>query len=500
MSSITTKHPLYESCEDDWITMRDLYKGERAIKAKGERYLPPTASMVLDGYGAKQPSTNIGNTAYEAYKVRAVVPDYVKDAVEAAIGIMHRKPATFELPTLMKPLIESVTATGEGLQLLLRRINEEQLVSGRLGLLADMAANLSDEYKDALPYISLYQAESIINWDDAVSSESVRSLNLVVLNESGFERKDVFEWEQVEAYRVLQYGDVSINEQPLTSVYLSGVFTNDSGSLEYNLANMKPPMRMGAVLNEIPFAFINSKDVTSTTDEPPLLALGRIALTIYRGEADYRQNLYMQGQDTLVVIGSVSNPSGLPGQDEAIRTGAGSRIDVDTGGDAKYIGVQSEGLAEQRSALENDRKRAETKAGQLVDAQGNKQESGEALKVRIAALTATLNQIALAGAAGLESVLRSIARWVGADPLQVKVIPNTDFSDPDFPAEDLMKLITARTMGAPISIKTIHDLMVTKKLTTLTLEDELKLISEENEANPQLLLPSSSDQNSNPDE
>ena len=39
--ALDSTHPLYDRYVQDWITMRHLFEGERAVKAKGEVYLPP---------------------------------------------------------------------------------------------------------------------------------------------------------------------------------------------------------------------------------------------------------------------------------------------------------------------------------------------------------------------------------------------------------------------------------------------------------------------------
>lgn len=478
--SLDSTHPLYDEFADDWRTQRDLYRGERVVKSRGETYLPATAGMRLDGMLAKQP----GRAAYDAYKLRAVFPDYIKDGVEALIGLLHQKEAAIELPAVMEPLRERATVNGESLNMLLRRINEEQLVTGRLGLLLDLPVN--PDPAAPLPYVATYIAEAIRNWDDGNQQiEGFNNLNLVVLDESGPIRNNEFVWDTQTKYRVLMVGKLQENETEGT--YTMGTFANDgSGAASFNATAMLPPMIRGQVLNEIPFVFVNTKDIISTPDDPPLLGLGRLALAIYRGEADYRQCLFMQGQDTLVVVGGIRNPDGAAGEDDAIRTGAGSRIDVEQGGDAKYIGVSANGLSEQRQALENDRKRAETKSGQLISAKGSQQESGEALKTRLAAQTATLNQIALAGAAGLENVLRIAAKWLGANPDEVSVTPNLEFSDFNLSGQEIVYLMTARTMGAPLSKESIHSLMVDRGITKLDYETEIDKIGEEDANSPTL--------------
>lgn len=479
---IDATHPDYQEFLSDWATLRDLYRGERVVKQKGQVYLPATQGMQLDGMAK---STDIGYKAYEAYKLRAVFPDYVREGVEALVGLLHQKEPTIELPVAMEPLREAATLHGESLNDLLRRINTEQLISGRIGILADLPK--TPDPAKPLPYLTTYVAEAVRNWDGAEAQDRA-SLNLVVLDESGYVRNDEFTWELVTKYRVLQLGKLEENEQ--TAKYLQGTFSNAGGaSNEYNAAAMQPPLLRGTALEKIPFAFINSKDIVPAPDDPPLVGLGRLVLAIYRGEADYRQNLFMQGQDTLVIVGNVRNPSADEGEDDALRTGAGSRIEVDLGGDAKYIGVSATGLAEQRVCLENDRKRAETKAGQLINAQGSQQESGAALRTRLSAQTATLNQVALAGAAGLESVLRIVAEWMGANPDEVKVTPNLEFADFELSGKDILDLTSARTMGAPLSKKSIHDLLLDRGITKLDFDTEMDTISEEDAGQPPAVTP-----------
>lgn len=463
--SLNSKHPLYEKFSPDWELMADTYEGERKVKEEGVKYLPPTAGMLLDGMGA----SDDGYKSYQAYKLRAVFHDYVKEGVEALIGLMWQKPPTIELPESMEPIRENATTNGESLEILLRRINEQQLVTGRIGLLADLPR---DAEPNTLPYVALYVAQSVVNWDDSSDQRSTNSLNLVVLDESGFVRTHDFTWEKKSKYRVLQLGDLDENEPEGTVKYFQGVFTDET----FNPEAMKMPMYMGKPLEQIPFVFINSKDIIASPDYPPLIGLGRLTMVIYRGEADYRQNLYMQGQDTLVTIGSIVN---LDSVDDSLRTGAGSRISMDLNGDAKYISVGSEGLSEQKEALDTDKGRAETKAGQLIKGSGSEQESGAALRTRLAAQTATLNQIALTGAAGLQHLLRTMATWIGANPEEVNVRANLEFSDFEIGGREFVDLMTARTMGLPLSLQSVHALMVERGLTKLDYDTEISTIEEE---------------------
>lgn len=460
--AIQDKHPLYSKFLADWEQMRDTYRGERVIKERGLRYLPPTSGMSQDGMS---PSDR-GYRAYMAYKHRAVFHDFVSDAVEAMVGVMHAKPPVIELPEAMEPMRERATINGESLELLLRRVNEQQLVTGRLGLLLDLPATPTTEQPQL--YIAMYLAENIINWDDGARDElTLPELNMVVLDESEFERGSDFTWEFVNKYRVLMQGDAQSNEPQGT--YRTAVFRDASTSFSEE-ALLAPSIR-GNVLDQLPFVFVNTKDIVASPDDPPLLGLSGLSLAIYRGEADYRQNLFMQGQDTLVVIG------GDP--EESYRIGAGATITPPQGGDAKFIGVSAEGLGEQRQSLENDKRQAVSKSGALAENETRERESGEALKIRVAARTATLNSIALTGAAALQELLRRGAKWMGLDPETVKVTPNLDFAAEELTGKTLVELMTARNLGAPLSRRSVHRLMKDKDLTEMEYEEELDEIDEE---------------------
>ena len=469
--TISSKHPLYMQKIDLWEQMRDCYQGQHKIKERGTKYLPPTAGMVADGLLAGAPSIHTkGGQAYLAYRCRAVYPDLVNDAIEALLGIMHQKPAKIEVPTRMEPMIEQLTLRKESAQMLLRRINEEQLKTGRLGLLLDMPENPEP---DRLPYAAMYFAENIINWDQGRRDGiEVENLNLVVLDETEDERQEDFTWENIEKYRVLVLGDTEMNEPGGQGVYRVGVFRERE---DFSESEMVVPNINGQTLNLIPFTFINTKDIVPDPDQPPLLGLADLSLTIYRGEADYRQSLFMQGQDTLVLIGS---------QEEDIRVGANATIHLPTGqgNDAKFIGPDSAGIPEQRMALENDYSRAAAKGSELINNMSSDAESGEALKIRVSARTSTLNQIALTGAFGLQNCLRQAATWLGEDPMQVIVEPNLDFTDIELKGDELVKLMTAKSLGAPLSLQSIHRKMQDRNLTEMPFEDEIDLIEEESVA------------------
>lgn len=472
---VEQKHPDYSDRQADWVQMRDTYGGERLIKEAGETYLAATSGMVEDGSRGGDPNAR-GAVQYNAYRTRARFPDLVSEAVQALLGVMHHKPPVIELPAAMEPIREFATNRGESLEMLLRRINEEQLIVGRIGLLADIE---DKGPRLGQPYIATYVGERILNWDEGEASPlSLQNVNLVVLDESGNQRKG-FDWDAHKQHRVLVLGKLDQADDDGDTTYQVAIVEEGADFDEKDLRPVKAVK--GSVSKEIPFVFVNTRDVSATPDAPPLLPLSNLCLGIYRGEADYRQSLFMQGQDTLVTIGNLidSDDSVETGGKGTVRTGANAQLALELHGDAKYVGVDSTGLEEQRMALENDYARAAQRAGELLDSVSREKESGDALRIRVAARTATLNQIALTGGYGLQLLLQSIARWIGADPTQVSVAPNLDFIDDEMTGRELVDLMTAKTLGAPIALRSVHKKMQDQGLTDETFEEEVRIITED---------------------
>jgi hypothetical protein len=469
--SLETKHPRYIERLLDWTLLRDATKGERAIKDKRTTYLPATSGQTQDGLGNNQE----GKAQYDDYICRARFPEFNKTAIQGMIGIMHREPATIQVPAKLEGMLERATANGEPMQTLLRKINEQQLEVGRLGLLVEVPSGLGPE---AIPFIATYNAESVQNWDDGRKEQGEQVLELVVLNESEHERTSQFEWEWITKYRVLSLSGVvegipNTDQGPVADgqyVVAAVRERNDVGPGDFIL-----PSIAGNTLEKIPFVFINPSDLVSTPDDPPLLPLANLSLVVYRGEADYRHTLHMQGQETFVISGAT--PQSLDGDKR--RFGAGAFLELPMGGKAEFVGVSADGLDAQQKALENDKAEAAQLGAHLMDNIGAGVESGEALRIRVAAKTANLIDIARTGAEGLKQALRMAAEWVGANPEEVVVDPNLDFADDPMTGKMLAEFMGAKVMGAPISLQSIHKLMQDRELTEMEFEEEVEVIQQE---------------------
>lgn len=430
MQDPTIKHPSYCSFEDSWELMRDSVAGEDEVKKKGEKYLPmKTGTAVIDDPVSKK-------RVYDLYKTRAEFPEIVAPTIRGAVGVMLGKTATIELPPELEHMRERATLDGLTLEALHRRIGMEVLTTGRYGLLPGVDA-------DGVPYLSGYVAESIINWD---SHHGVPYY--VVLDESGpYRDKETGKWETKCRLR-----ECVVDE----SGYRAREWEKDERTGEwYPEDEVFASTPKGQTLDFLPFVFVGSLDLTPAPDDVPLYGLAKLAIRIYRLDADFSFSLHMTSEPTPVAIG-FDDPVSAIKEGAAPKTlGSSVLWLLPSGGDAKYLEFSGPGLQKQSDAIKEAFDRAAQFGAQVIQS-GQSNESGEALKLRAASQTATLTSIAQTTAAGLERALRNVAIWVGADPMKVVVTPNLDFFDRTISAQEIQAMVTAWQAGA-ISHRVLFD-------------------------------------------
>lgn len=440
--AVDTKHPSYVALAEQWQLMRDTAGGEGDVKAAGEEYLSQPSGFKAQADG--------GKALYTAYQKRAQFPEIVSPTIHGMVGVIHRTEAQIELPPAMEPLWERATKDGLPLEALHRRITAELLTTGRYALLADASSEGSD-----LPWLAGYTAEALINWAD--------DRTLFVLDESGL-RREGFRWEAQRRFRVLEMKDGAYTVQTFTGSELA------AGEV------LQPRGRGNVQLTEIPFVVIGARDLSLPPENPPLMGVSRSAIALYQLSADYRWQLFMTGQETLVVING----------DAPAAVGAGAVIAIKQGEqigtpDVKYVGPAGTGIAAHRVAIQDERAAAAQAGARLFNSAENKSaESGDALRIRFAAETATLTSIAQASAQGLEKALRHIAVMIGHKPEDVTVKPNLSFVDSTLTPQEAVQLVSVWQSGA-LSKQTLYENLQRGELASAerSFEEEEELIAAE---------------------
>jgi hypothetical protein len=428
MTGVSTKHPdITMEREYEWRLMRDTYAGQEQIKyamrntrhagtstaltSRGEIYLPKP-----NGFAAMPDK---GLAAYEAYKLRAMLPEYVAPTVAAMVGIVHGRETQLVMPDAMAFLEEDIDGQGTPREIFHQRITRNLLLMGRYGLLADAPEGGGN------PFLRGYSAETIINWDQG----------FYVLDESHLSR-DGFAWELVHRFRVLEI---------VEGRYRVRVYEGDGGDL---VSEAFPVSRGGAAVDMLPFAVATSRDLTPDVETPPLIGVAQAAIAAYQLSADYRHQLYMSGQETLVAINGDAPKAVGAG---VVHTMKGSS---DLQPDLKYVSPTCSGINAHREAI-TEQRQAAMEAGARMFQSGQGQESGEARRMRFASEMANLQSIANMSAALLETGLRHVAAFMGLDPRDVVATPPADLLDRTMTPQDLQALFAVYSQGG-MSWETYH--------------------------------------------
>lgn len=411
--AVDSKHPDYTAHQTEWKLMRDTERGPLAISDAGEIYLPKPSGFISQ--------EDKGVALYGAYKQRARFPDIVSPAIRGMVGLIHRKEAQIEMPDAMLPLTEKCTKEGLTLDAFHMTITQELLRTGRFGVLADAAPEGSD-----IPFLAGYTTEAIINW----SKEG----DFFVLDETGLVRQG-FEWVKQDKFRVLEM----VSGRYQQTVYDSAV--EDGGTA------IPVSTKGNGVLEDIPFVVGNPNEITQEIGEIPLIGVSRASIAIYQLDADYRLQLFMSGQETLVLSGADEVPAYV---------GASVVLKLPKEATAAYVGPSGEGISAHKEAIADAKQDAVASGAQLFDTKQSGQESGEALRLRFGAAAATLTSIAQTSAAMLERALRNIAIFMNLDPEAVVVKPNLRFVETVMTPADA-KALMELWMGAAISKETLFE-------------------------------------------
>ena len=408
---VKTKHPsLTGERLAEWKLMRATLDGESAIKRDGETYLTKPG-----GFKANPAAES---ALYSAYKSRAQFPEILAPSIAAMIGIVHGQEIDIQIPKGMEYLWEDADGNGLPLEAFHRRITRDLLVMGRYGVLADAPEGGGD------PFLSGYSADTIINWDT----------DFWVLDESGM-RRNGFAWANVEQYRVLS----------MDGVYVQGLWSGTG-----KLAEVPVNGSGGKALPRIPFAVANARDLTPKVETPPLIGVSRAALAIYQLSADYRWQLFMSGQETLVAINGDPPTFVGAGAVHHMMGGEGQTPDL------KYVSPSCSGIDAHLKAMEDNRIAAIQAGARLLEQSDAVQESGSARKLRFASETATLTSIAQASCALLERSLRNVAMMMGLTEDEIVVTAPTDLLDRTMSAADLAALFGVYDAGG-MSWESYHE-------------------------------------------
>lgn len=454
----------YEAHEPLWVKARDCVAGEETIKARSQVYLP-----ALGGASVAQ---------YAAYRDRAMFYSASEKTVTGLGGTILRKPTDYEWPEARMGELENLGLRAESMDQLIKTTVHEVLTTGRVGALVDVA---EEEVKTAMgaPYIALYDAEDIINWQEQ-TIDGQRVVTMIVLRETvDADGEDEFTKTKQHQYRVLRLGfaPAAARDEEGEIVGIADGFTQadilkpfyyqelwvkvegaDKGKDEFVLdRRITPRQNGGRLLNEIPFVFFNKSDTSPTPSKPPLLDLMNVNLSHYRNSADLEHGLHFTALPTPWATGFEAKAE--------LSIGSGvAWVSEEVGAKAGMLEFTGKGLQAIEMAMNRKERTMAVLGARMLEHQKPSTEAADTLRMRASGEQSALSNIAITVSEGYTNLLRWVFVWTSAtapDPQSLDTVSvelNKDFNALGLDSKQLTSLMAAYQGGA-ISWETwVHNL------------------------------------------
>ncbi len=448
---VDDKHPDYDKMLPLWAKCRDCAEGEEAVKARneGKTYLPMLSGQVMDG--------GQGQVDYRAYRDRAMFYGASGRTVAAMTGAIFRKDPDLAWPESKADLLEHVSSTGDSFRETGALAFDELLTVGRFGLLVDAAPNMMAQTgadSSPEPFVSVYFAENIINWDHAVVDGRKVSA-MVVLTEliDVPDENDPFKRKKQERIRVLRLGvplppldDSSIDKNASFEdrlallglmvsdfedgpIYFQDVWIRNEGNLSSSQAwehfdTIVPRMNGGRLMREIPFVVVNPTRTGLEPEKPPILALANVNLSHYRNSADLEHGRHWCALPTAVAAGFDSKKQWRVGSMVAWAT------DIPTA-KAYYLEFTGAGLGHIQKGMDSKERLMAILGARMLEETKKAQEAAETVRLRQSGEMSVLSRLSMSASEGFTKTMRRLLAWLSptaGDGSKASVAFNRDFA------------------------------------------------------------------------
>jgi hypothetical protein len=436
---VNTYRKDYSQFKEIWTKTRDAIAGEEKVKFARFKYLPQL-------YGQKQED-------YMSYLTRARYINFVGRVRNVGIGQIFRKTPVLE--DIADDYMDNADLTGRSFTYFMREVSSEIMTCGRVGVLVDYSED------QARPYLTMYTAESIINWHTDIV-DGITKLSLLVVEGTIDQPKndDIYEVEEIKTYKEFILKD---------GVYKVRDYTKSPKDKQPVLVGEYTPIINDNTFNYIPFYVITPDGISYDLKPGVLTDIANINLGHYVNSADYENMLHWTGARTIIVTGY--NETECP-------FAVGGVVALDANGSASYLEAKSD------SALEEAMKRKEEQmaaiGSAILSGKGRYVASAQTAQTQSQGEYATLADIANALSCDVTKIMSLFMEWDGKPSENVRVEFNTDFDMTELVFSDLTPLLAAVGSGN-MSKRTYFNILQQKEVYPKgwTYEDEQEAIAED---------------------
>lgn len=457
--NLSTPHPLYNKNKEIWKKCRDAVGGQEEIKEGATKYLPK-----LNGQTDPE---------YTNYLDRAQWFGATSRSKKAYIGMLFRKsPQLFfdkekkEEDKEIQALFDSISSEGQSLTEFAQEAASELIDVNRCGVLVEFPTDedaLSSvsayEYektikvKNITPVISMYPAESIVNWGWKRIGKNIVPM-FFVLKESEYDSYDrgTLSAVKTDIYRVLvlepfegSYRYKQIECEP----------TNTAGtSNKQQVSSISYPLKEGRYLPFIPFFVFDDQGLNFKTIKKPMINdLSNTNIGHFKNSADWENELHIVGHKTLF----------FPGWDKKLygNPKIGGALAGPINGEPKMIEASSDSGI--RTEMDKKKEEMAVLGSEVISSGASYIASVDTARVANSSESSTLTLLSKSLSKNLTAICRFVLAWARKPDPSMRVIINTDFFQDDIKGSELLEFMKAYQQGG-ISWDTYFETMKKKEL------------------------------------
>lgn len=430
---IYTPHVQCEGALAVWQKCRDVIAGQEAMhdRARAVQYLPKLKGESKEDYARRLARSVFFNATWRT--------------IDGLNGMLFRKAPVVKVSKATEGMLADVTQSGMTLTDLAKEVSKEALSVGRVGVLVDYPRAPEGQQLTVLdaqqlglrPRMSLYRAESIINW--ATGWVAGRTLLTRLVLEEAHEccdPNDRFVTLREPRWRCLEL----VNGQVQVTVERK-VPNGKHGATEI-VDGPFVPLMAGAPLREIPFVFIGADSTQPHVELPPLIDLINLNISHYQSTSDVEHGAHKTALPQPYATGIDEG-----GKAPTFYMGGGNIwLHPNPQGTFGMLEYSGQGLQAIETRIDKKERQMAVLGARMLEQQKAAAETAEAAGLHRSGEQASLATVADTLDAGFVRALTWFDLWAGGDG-NVTFDINKEFLPTKMTAQELVALMQAWQSG-----------------------------------------------------
>lgn len=359
---------------------------------------------------------------YDSYKTRAQFFNATGRTLDGLMGLLFRKELQVQVDEEVARFLLNVDGKGLTLHQFVEKCLKEKLITNWGGVLLDMPNLESDNLsvkkteEDSLyAYMTLYNAEDIINWRYETVGRN-RILQYVIFKEkTEFKTKSDYKTQYKNCYRVCELID--------------GVYTQSLYDEKLSLISSVAPTDInGKTFEQIPFYFLSNEE--EPIEDSVIDNLAYLNLSHYRKSADLENGAHFTGVPTAYATGASPSVKIVNGEEvaEDLYLGGTKVIYFPQGGSLHYLEFSGQGCNLLKSMMADDEQRMAILGARIISNEKKGVESAETARIHRASENSVLAKIATNLSIKFTKIVKDYLVWcTGKEDLDVNIKINTDY-------------------------------------------------------------------------